>query len=468
MRLVNLTERLVAGQRDLGPLLRFESIVPFTVLAWVAGGSLLTLPPGPLCDEGMVLFMEGGCDWGVSNIFFFAKASLLLTVNLALIVTWLRPPVSWRGLWVHFALLALLGYLYRSDCRCDSYYAHPNGSLGQMVLEMACFAALGVGLGRATLRSRWLSRLAILVAWNSLHVGLFYLYLGLSPHWTWIHTAAVGGTLLVAAAVVWRLGTAGATDRLRELRVGEDRQSGRWSVLSAFFIAATFGLLWNPLGLAPIAFLCIGLGLATAALVKRVAGSVAARFAAVVVALALPVYGVVWSCADYAEKDRYANSLLETVSRPTLEDAAALEAVAASTGYADDNYEPADLSNDAAVQVIAERVPGSARLRSGSRLSLFVPLGEERYFRISWWRLGEPDRSFVADVIEHLVTEESYLEAHEAVRHFDAGGSSPWPSRARYVADTALRWRPAPFYSAATTVDNRGRVRAMVVVRVDP
>jgi len=469
MRLGKLVERIAAAQRDLGPLLRFEVIVPFTVVVWVAGGSWLTLPAGPLCDEGMVLFMEGGCDWGGSNIFFFAKASLLLTMNLALVAAWLRPPVSWRGLLPHFALLGVLAYVFRSGGYCDSYYAHPNGSLGQMVLEMAAFAALGVALGRATTGWRWLPRLGVLAAWNGLHVGLFYLYLGLVPHWTWTHTAAVGGTLVALAGVVWRVGAAGAADGPREALVADERGPGRWPALSVYFIAATLGLIGNPFGLAPIFFLCLGVGLATAAVTKPWVGGFTARSTALLVALAIPAYGVVRSSADYAEQARYASSLLAAVGSLSVEEAAALEAVASAARRAAGDSERVDLSDDATVRGIAERVAGARRLRNGSTLSVFVPLDEGRTFRLGWWCYGECDGSrYVADVLDHLVTEHSYLEGHEAVTHFAAGGRSPWPSRASYVVDSALRWRPPTFYSAATTVDDGGRVRAMVVVGATP
>lgn len=465
MRFGRLVERLVAGQRDLGPLLRFESIVPFSLVVWVAAGSFLTLPPGPLCDEGMVLFMEGGCDWGESNLFFFAKVSLLLTINLALIAAWFRPPVSWRGLWPHFVLLGLVGWLYRSGGSCDTYYAHPNGSPGQMVFEMACFAALGVALARVTLDWRWPPRLAVLAGWNGLQVGLFYLYLEVAPHWTWIHTAALGATLLTAAAVVWTVVPAAAAHPCRARGPGVERSRG--PALSAFFIAATFGLIWNPLGLAPVVFLCLGVGLATAWMVRRVAGTAATRSVALLFALAIPACGVVRSWIDYTEQERYASSLLETVGNLTLQDTAALEAAAASSRLADGGYERADLSGDAAVRRIGERVSEQALLRSGSTLTVFVPLDQESYARIAWWCYAKCDGSFGADVIERLVTEHGSLEGHEAVRHYQAGGRSPWPSRARYVLDTALRWKPPRFYSAATTVDDGG-VRAMVVLATTP
>ncbi len=202
MRFPNILKWFVTSQRNLGPLLRFESIVPFTILVMIIGGNYLTLPPGPLCDEGMVLFMEGGCDYGLSNVFFFAKVSLLLTIQLAVVIAWRRPPQGWSGLSLHFGLLAGMAFVLRRSEHCETYYSHPNGSLGQMIVELACFAALGVVMVRALPEaSRTLRGLAFL-AWNGLHVGLFYAFLLVWPHWTWNHSFAVGVSMLAIAGVI--------------------------------------------------------------------------------------------------------------------------------------------------------------------------------------------------------------------------------------------------------------------------
>ena len=195
MRRLDIFRWPIDSQQDLGLLLRFETLVPFTLFVFGFGGTVLTLPPGPLCDEGMMLFMEGGCDWGCSNIFFFAKLSLLVSVNLAVLVAWKRPPASWSGLFPHFALLGLMAYVHRSGGHCDTYYSHPNGSLGQMILEMACFAALGVAVARALASASWSRRLVAWLTWNCLHVGLFYLCLKLFSHWTWQHSSLLGGSM---------------------------------------------------------------------------------------------------------------------------------------------------------------------------------------------------------------------------------------------------------------------------------
>ncbi len=190
------------GQGDLPRLLRFHVLVPLTFLLVVVSGNLLTLPPGPLCDEGMVLFMEGGCDWGESNIFFFSKAGLLVAVNVAFVLCLVRRVRHLRGFVPHLALLMVLSWQMQSGGKCDTYYSHPNGSLGQMTLELAAFSVLGMALV-ALLRDRGLASKVLGVAvWNGSYVGAFYLWLRVTPHWTWAHTFLLSGTFLLIGLAV--------------------------------------------------------------------------------------------------------------------------------------------------------------------------------------------------------------------------------------------------------------------------
>jgi hypothetical protein len=193
--------------RPLPIILRVWFVVPATILLVFLGDLLFELPPGPLCDEGMVLFMEGGCDWGNSNIFFFSKAGLLVGMNLVFIAAWFLRVQDWREFIPHFAILAFLTVFFYSDADCRHYYSHPNGSIGQMTAEAIAFGALGVAiLSRARVRTA--GRLAgTVVLWNGAHVGAFYLALLVTNHWTWLHTflivAMLGG---VAFAITRTLG----------------------------------------------------------------------------------------------------------------------------------------------------------------------------------------------------------------------------------------------------------------------
>lgn len=188
--------------RSLPLVLRFPVLVPLTVL-WVGvTGLLLSLPPGPLCDEGMVLFMEGGCDWGESNVFFFSKLGLLVAANFAFIVCLRRRPHLRRGFIFHLGLLLAMAVMLRSGGRCDTYYGHPNGSVGQMIVEVVTFALLGLALVPAVVARRCFVRVSAAILWNLSYVGAFYLWLLVADHWTWTHTFLVAGSLVVMAAVV--------------------------------------------------------------------------------------------------------------------------------------------------------------------------------------------------------------------------------------------------------------------------
>lgn len=183
-------------QRDLPQALRFHVFIPAIVVFIGVTGLVFTLPPGPLCDEGMVLFMEGGCDMGESNIFFFSKLGAISSVSFAFVVASRRAPLRGYGFLPHMLLLCWLGWYYRSGGICDTYYSHPNGSIGQMALEIAAFGMLGLAVlplvrGRPL---RWI--LGAMALWNAAHVGLFYAWLSVADHWTWAHTWLMCGSML--------------------------------------------------------------------------------------------------------------------------------------------------------------------------------------------------------------------------------------------------------------------------------
>jgi hypothetical protein len=89
-------------------------LAPLTVLIATIGGLFFSLPPGPLCDEGMILFMEGGCDFGRTNEFFWAKLSLLLTLSWALLLAARRGVSDVLAFTPHFLVAAYLVWTYRS------------------------------------------------------------------------------------------------------------------------------------------------------------------------------------------------------------------------------------------------------------------------------------------------------------------------------------------------------------------
>jgi hypothetical protein len=145
---------------------------------------------------------EGGCDWGESNIFFFSKLGLLLVINATFLVAWHKSIRGVARFAPHLAAALVLAALTWSGGRCDTYYAHPNGSIGQMVIEAAAFAVLGMQLLRRWAGGATSLVVAVLAAWNAVHVVVFYAWLTIFSHWTWWHTWAVTGSLLFVGLCV--------------------------------------------------------------------------------------------------------------------------------------------------------------------------------------------------------------------------------------------------------------------------
>lgn len=202
MTLSRVIAELHLAQRDLPWFLRVYVFVPATLVLVVLLGSVAPLPPGPLCDDGMILFMEGGCDWGLSNIFFHSKLGLLLAVNLAFAACLWRRPVSFRGFVPHLVILLIQTWVMRSGEYCDTYYSHPNGSLGQMTLEVAAFAVLGLSILVSWAPLTGILGVVAAFLWNGAYWVAFYALLPVASHWTWAHTLGVCSVLLGVAGIV--------------------------------------------------------------------------------------------------------------------------------------------------------------------------------------------------------------------------------------------------------------------------
>lgn len=186
-------------------VLRVWAVMPATIVLVAVGGLVFTLPPGPLCDEGMILFMEGGCDWGASNIFFFSKLGLLLALNLVFSVAWRSRVSQAMAFLPHLLVLGCLVVAEPSGGDCDTYYSHPNGSIGQMVLECMGFALVGMSILAHVGRRTWPRLFSILAFWNALYVGVFYAGLVFTNHWTWLHTVFIFSCLATVAVVIAQL-----------------------------------------------------------------------------------------------------------------------------------------------------------------------------------------------------------------------------------------------------------------------
>lgn len=188
--------------------LKLPVVAAVTVLVIIVSGLVFTLPPGPLCDEGMVWFMEGGCDWGGSNIFFFGKLGLVLVTNVVALTVGLSPARPRTAFLPHVGALVLIAItLLPGTDDCVEYYGHPNGNYSQLLIEQAAFALLIVASFGVVWRWPKVWRVAGIAGLNLIHVALFYVWCEVMPHWTWLHTTLLSGSLFLLALV---FGTRGA------------------------------------------------------------------------------------------------------------------------------------------------------------------------------------------------------------------------------------------------------------------
>ncbi len=459
-RLEALLIAVIASQRSLGFPFRFEALVPLTVGLFIFGGRFFALPPGPLCDEGMVLFLEGGCDWGVSNMFFFAKLSLLVVVNLAWITSWRCKALPRYEFWPHLLLLALMTIAFRSGGRCDSYYSHPNGSIGQMTLELACFSILGLALRRLLARAGVTTRAFALVSWNGIHVGLFYLWLVITPHWEWRHTWLLGSSLLVAALVVER--AVASTPRWDGLPASSSvgAVSLTWrDAVSAIAMGTIFGSVLNPWGLGLFIGLCGAIGLITACVAGQIFGGRTACTIACAAMLIPPACGLGYGAVEHAERKRSCQRLHGQAGILSLEEADAFR----SEGLrlleelgTDARIDLASLNPD--VRRVAERaIAHPSPLSQNEEIRILVPLDSSRYFFL--WRnshftycdiralAGKTFEIIGKDFINELLTAE---EAHTV-------------PLLQFATDLGLRWSSPDFYSGWVLRDEEGRPRALFI-----
>ena len=191
---------------------RFKILVPGTLVLTAALGLRFPLPSGPLCDGAMIAFMEGGCDWGRTNEFFFAKVGLLVATNFAFVVCLRRPSTTLIGFVPHLLVLLWFTAVEANDHSCDGYYENPRLNMGQLGFELIGFSLLGIALlrylrGRPS-RSGWIA----LTAWNVFYVTSFYGWALVVPYWSWEHVIVVTATLLAAAGLTTRLPRSPAPD----------------------------------------------------------------------------------------------------------------------------------------------------------------------------------------------------------------------------------------------------------------
>lgn len=176
-------------------------LLPATFGAVFLAGKYWTLPPGPLCDEGMLLFLEGGCDWGRTNVFFWSRVGLLSAVTVALVAVLAARRAAPLAFVPHVAAVLLFAVADFDHGSCDTYYDHPNGCMAQSTVEILGWSVLGLVLAsrfRGASRAR---QAAVVVAWWAAYLATFHGALAWASHWTWRHSLLVTGVLVGLAGL---------------------------------------------------------------------------------------------------------------------------------------------------------------------------------------------------------------------------------------------------------------------------
>jgi hypothetical protein len=90
-------------------------ILPLCIVALYILGMCLTLPPNMIDPRKYPAFMDGGTDWGGSNVFFYTRVVMLFMGVLGFLsVSCLKPQPDWRQL----TLRSTAGLLFRA------YFSH--------------------------------------------------------------------------------------------------------------------------------------------------------------------------------------------------------------------------------------------------------------------------------------------------------------------------------------------------------
>ena len=191
----------ILHQKGIPESLNVWRLVPLTFLGICIYGIGLALPVGPLSDDGMIFFMEGGCDWGNSSVFFFSKLGLLVAINAAMMFA-LRERFQQTSMFIpHFVAAGALMAVYWNDYSCGL----TQGNIAQMIAEISALAALMIVALPALISASAAKKLLVLCGINAWHVGAFQFALLYFPHWSWSHTSAVIVlTLLPAVFAVQR------------------------------------------------------------------------------------------------------------------------------------------------------------------------------------------------------------------------------------------------------------------------
>lgn len=195
-QLANQGFRSILEQKNMPQALSVWRLVPLTFLGICVFGIGLALPVGPLSDDGMILFMEGGCDWGNSSVFFFSKLGLLVAINAGMLIALRQHFTQARMFIPHFLVAVGLMAVYWNDYYCGI----TQGTTAQMVAEVAALAALMIAAIPKLMTATPAKKLGVLTLINVWHIAVFEFALLYFLHWTWNHTVAVIILTLLPAA----------------------------------------------------------------------------------------------------------------------------------------------------------------------------------------------------------------------------------------------------------------------------
>lgn len=111
------------SQLQLPVWYRLWLILPLSVIILYILGMCLTLPPNRIDPRKYPAFMDGGSDWGGSNIFFYTRVVMLFMGLLGFLsLSQLRPRPDWQNLSYRSISMILLK-TFRFHLACYVTYA---------------------------------------------------------------------------------------------------------------------------------------------------------------------------------------------------------------------------------------------------------------------------------------------------------------------------------------------------------
>jgi len=152
---------MIESQSKLPLWYRPWFILPISVVTLYILGMSLTLPPNMIDPRKYPAFMDGGSDWGGSNIFFYSRVVMLLMGLLGFLsLSQLRPRPNWMEMsWQTTA--KALGWIFRYHIGCfvactlllvPSMFDYDGGTWLALCVEIGAWYALSAMFAVSLLR----------------------------------------------------------------------------------------------------------------------------------------------------------------------------------------------------------------------------------------------------------------------------------------------------------------------------